>query len=107
MSHEKFKHDIREWNYSVLDIYKEELQLHSYKLNSEKDGGFNKIHHGIILRENSNMDKFPAEWRSEDGFDGNEVLWWNTKAIQELAHENDELKNRLKALEDKLNEQES
>ncbi|MDE9956382.1 hypothetical protein O0H65_06230, partial [Staphylococcus pseudintermedius] len=35
MSHEKFKHDIEEWNYNVLDIYKNELQLHSYKVNSE------------------------------------------------------------------------
>lgn len=111
MSHEKYKHDIEEWDYNVLDIYRNDLLLHSYKVNSEKDSPYYRIHHGIILRENSNLDQFPVEWRNGDGFDGNEVLWWNTKATQELAHENTDLKNRvndlenrLKILEDKLNE---
>lgn len=111
MSHEKYKHDIKEWDYNVLDIYRNDLSLHSYKVNSEKDSPYYRIHHGIILRENSNLDQFPVEWRNGDGFDGNEVLWWNTKATQELAHENTDLKNRvndlenrLKIWEDKLNE---
>ena len=124
MSHEKFKHDIQEWKYNVLDIYKNDLTLHSYKVNSEADSLYYRIHHGIVIRENSNLDQFPIEWRNGDGFDGNEVLWWNTKAIQELALENEELKNenetlkkdsdilnsrmasledRLKLLEEKLN----
>ncbi|MDJ1111424.1 phage tail spike protein [Macrococcus sp. S115] len=114
MSHEKYKHDIKAWDYNVLDIYRNDLLLHSYKVNSEKDSTYYRIHHGIILRENSNLDQFPVEWRNGDGFDGNEVLWWNTKAVQELAHENTDLKNRvndlenrLKTLEDKLNEQKS
>ena len=112
MSHEKYKHDIKAWDYNVLDIYRNDLLLHSYKVNSEKDSPYYRIHHGIILRENSNLDQFPVEWRNGDGFDGNEVLWWNTKATQELAHENTDLKNRvndlenrLLILEDKLNEQ--
>lgn len=110
MSHEKYKNNIEKWNYNVLDIYKNDLVLHSYKVNSESDTLYARIHHGIVLRENSNLDQFPAEWRNGDGFDGNEVLWWNTKAVQELAYENDELRNkisdlenRLKILEDKLN----
>lgn len=102
MSHEKFKHDIEEWNYNVLDIYKNELQLHSYKVNSEAGTEYSRIHHGIILRENSNLDQFPVEWRNADGFDGNEVLWWNTKAIQEIAQENDDLKSRIKEMENKI-----
>ncbi|WP_447278826.1 phage tail spike protein [Staphylococcus pseudintermedius] len=102
MSHEKFKHDIEEWNYKVLDIYKNELQLHSYKVNSEAGTEYSRIHHGIILRENSNLDQFPVEWRNSDGFDGNEVLWWNAKAIQELAQENDDLKSRIKEMENKI-----
>lgn len=107
MSHEKFKHDIEEWDYNVLDIYKEELQLHKYKVKHEDDKLY---HHGVILRENSKDDKFPIEWRNGDGYNGTEVIWWHAKAIQELAFENDELKNkvnnlesRLKILEDKLN----
>lgn len=102
MSHEKFKHNIEEWNYNVLDIYKNELQLHSYKVNSEAGTEYSRIHHGIILRENSNLDQFPVEWRNADGFDGNEVLWWNTKAIQELAKENDDLKSQIKDLKTKI-----
>ncbi|MFO3694356.1 phage tail spike protein [Staphylococcus felis] len=102
MSHEKFKYDIEEWNYSVLDIFRKDLQLHSYKVKSEAGTEYSQIHHGIILRENSNLDKFPVEWRNSDGFDGNEVLWWNTKAIQELAQENDDLKSQIKDLKNKI-----
>ncbi|WP_181897462.1 phage tail spike protein [Staphylococcus felis] len=102
MSHEKFKYDIEEWNYSVLEIFRKELQLHSYKVKSEAGTEYNQIHHGIILRENSNLDQFPVEWRNSDGFDGNEVLWWNAKAIQELAKENDDLKSRIKEMENKI-----
>ncbi|HGH0857388.1 TPA: hypothetical protein ACJHIK_002383 [Staphylococcus pseudintermedius] len=102
MSHEKFKHDIEKWNYKVLEIYKKELPLYSYKVNSEAGTEYSRIHHGIILRENSNLDQFPVEWRNSDGFDGNEVLWWNTKAIQELAQENDDLKSRIKEMENKI-----
>lgn len=89
MSHEKFKHDIGKWDYNVLDLYRHELELHRYKVNHETNRMY---HHGIILRENSKDDRFPVEWRNGDGYDGTEVLWWNTKAIQELAFENDALK---------------
>lgn len=89
MSHEKFKHDIEKWDYNVLDLYRHELELHRYKVNHETNRMY---HHGIILRENSKDDKFPVEWRNGDGYDGTEVLWWNTKAVQELAFENDALK---------------
>ncbi|BAH18221.1 phage tail spike protein [Macrococcoides caseolyticum] len=124
MSHEKYKNSIQKWDYNVLDIYRNELVLHSYKVNSEAETLYDRIHHGIVLRENPNLDQFPVEWRNGNGFDGNEVLWWNTKATQELAFENvdlkndvtilkkddailqsklDSLENRLKILEDKLN----
>lgn len=89
MSHEKFKHDIEKWDYNVLDLYRHELELHRYKVNHETNRMY---HHGIVLRENVKDDKFPVEWRNGDGYDGTEVLWWNTKAIQELAFENDALK---------------
>lgn len=102
MSHEKYKYDIKKWNYNVLDIFRKDLQLHSYKVKSEAGTEYSQIHHGIILRENSNLDKFPVEWRNSDGFDGNEVLWWNTKAIQELALENDDLKEEIKDMKNKI-----
>lgn len=88
MSHEKYKHDIKEWDLNVLPIFVEELKLHTYKLNSDSDTEKDLIHQGIILRENSNDDRFPSEWREGDGFNGNKVLWWTVKGVQELAQEN-------------------
>lgn len=92
MSSEKFKYDIKEWNYSVLDAFRNDLQLYSYKLNSEKETNYARNHHGIIIER-----EIPIEWRHGDGFDGNEVMFWNTKAIQELIKKVDKLEERLNA----------
>lgn len=90
MSSEKFKYDIKEWNYSVLDAFRNDLQLYSYKLNSEKETNYARNHHGIIIER-----EIPIEWRHGDGFDGNEVMFWNTKAIQELIEKVDKLEEQL------------
>lgn len=90
MSSEKFKYDIKEWNYSVLDAFRNDLQLYSYKLNSEKETNYARNHHGIIIER-----EIPIEWRHGDGFDGNEVMFWNTKAIQELIKKVDKLEEQL------------
>ena len=90
MSSEKFKYDIKEWNYSVLDAYRNDLQLYSYKYKSEKDSKYIRNHHGVIIER-----KLPIEWRHGDGFDGNEVMFWNTKAIQELIKKVDKLEEQL------------
>lgn len=90
MSSEKFKYDINEWNYSVLDAYRNDLQLYSYKYKSEKDSKYIRNHHGVIIER-----ELPIEWRHGDGFDGNEVMFWNTKAIQELIKKVDELEEQL------------
>ncbi|MDK3676941.1 hypothetical protein O0A07_09290 [Staphylococcus pseudintermedius] len=105
MSHEKYKYDIEEWDYNVLDVFKNELQLHCYKVNSEAATKYARIHHGIVLRDNSNLDKFPVEWRNGDGFDGNEIMFWNTKAIQELVFKVEEQNEKIKKLEEQSNEQ--
>ncbi len=102
MSHEKYKYDIQKWDYNVLELFRNDLQLYAYKVNSEAGTDYTRIHHGIVLRENSNLDKFPVEWRNSDGFDGNEVLWWNIKATQELANENEELKKQIDELKEKI-----
>lgn len=93
MSSEKFKYDIKEWNYSVLDAYRNDLKLYSYKYKTEKDSKYIRNHHGVIIER-----ELPIEWRHGDGFDGNEVMFWNTKAIQELI-------KKVDTLEEKLNEQ--
>lgn len=92
MSSEKFKYDIKEWNYSVLNAFRNDLQLYSYKLNSEKETNYARNHHGIIIER-----EIPIEWRHGDGFDGNEVIFWNTKAIQELIEKVDKLEEQLNA----------
>lgn len=90
MSSEKFKYDIKEWDYSVLDAFRNDLKLYSYKLNSEKETNYARNHHGIIIER-----EIPIEWRHGDGFDGNEVMFWNTKAIQELIEKVDKLEEQL------------
>lgn len=90
MSSEKFKYDIKEWNYSVLDAYRNDLKLYSYKYKTEKDSKYIRNHHGIIIER-----EIPIEWRHGDGFDGNEVMFWNTKAIQELIKKVDKLEEQL------------
>lgn len=90
MSSEKFKYDIKEWDYSVLDAYRNDLQLYSYKYKSEKDSKYIRNHHGVIIER-----ELPIEWRHGDGFDGNEVMFWNTKAIQELIKKVDKLEEQL------------
>ena len=90
MSSEKFKYDIKEWDYSVLDAFRNDLRLYSYKLNSEKETNYARNHHGIIIER-----EIPIEWRHGDGFDGNEVMFWNTKAIQELIKKVDKLEEQL------------
>lgn len=90
MSSEKYKYDINEWNYSVLDAYRNDLQLYSYKYKSEKDSKYIRNHHGVIIER-----ELPIEWRHGDGFDGNEVMFWNAKAIQELIKKVDTLEEQL------------
>lgn len=90
MSSEKFKYDIKEWNYSVLDAYRNDLKLYSYKYKTEKDSKYIRNHHGVIIER-----EIPIEWRHGDGFDGNEVMFWNTKAIQELIKKVDKLEEQL------------
>ncbi|VYT62402.1 hypothetical protein [Staphylococcus simulans] len=90
MSSERYKYDIRKWDYSVLDVYRNDLQLYSYKNKSEEEEEYVRDHHGIIIER-----EIPIEWRHGDGFDGNEVLFWNTKAIQELVKKVDELEEQI------------
>ena len=102
-SHERSKYDIENWNDSVLDVFRRELQLKKYKLKSEIDLENQFLHRGIVIRSDSTKDEFPAEWRNGDGFNGNEVIWWTVKGVQELAHENDTLKDKINDLENKIN----
>ena len=99
MSSEKFKYDIKEWNYSVLDAYRNDLKLYSYKYKSEKDSEYIRNHHGVIIER-----ELPIEWRHGDGFDGNEVMFWNAKAVQELVNKYDNLESDYNDLKKEVEE---
>ncbi|WP_180554224.1 hypothetical protein, partial [Staphylococcus haemolyticus] len=62
----------------------------SYKENREKETTYASNHNGII-----NEREIHIEWRHGDGFDGNEVMFWNTKAIQELNKKVDKFVEQL------------
>ncbi|WP_414055187.1 phage tail spike protein [Macrococcus equi] len=96
-SHERYKEDITEWTSDILEVYRNDLQLfrYKYKPTNEFDeiGGF--YNHGIVIRENSNEDRFPSEWRNGDAYNQNEVTFWNSKAIQELIKIVDEIRGQI------------
>src|SRR5699024_9924662 len=94
-SHEDRKKDISVWDKKVLPILKEELQLYSYRFKDDEHLPFAQIHHGIIIRNDSNEDKFPAEWRNGDGYNHSEVTFWALKALLELSEELDLLKEQI------------
>ena len=97
-SSEQYKTDINKWDYNVLDILKNDVQLYSYKFKSElEDGVYARNHHGVIIER-----EIPIEWRHGDGVDNYEMNSWTLKGVQELAHENDELKAKNEELEERL-----
>ena len=97
MSSEKFKYDIKPWNYSVLDAFRNDLQLYSYKHKSEQNDNYIRNHHGVIIER-----EMPIEWRHGDGVDGNEITFWNTKAIQELIAIVDTQNGKINELEEEI-----
>mgnify|MGYP002716391881 CR=1 FL=1 len=97
MSSEKFKYDIKPWNYSVLDAFRNDLQLYSYKHKSEQNDNYIRNHHGVIIER-----EMPIEWRHGDGVDGNEITFWNSKAIQELIAIVDKQNGKINELEEEV-----
>ncbi|UBH07836.1 phage tail spike protein [Macrococcus armenti] len=90
----EFKKEITEWNYDALTVLMNELQLYSYKYKNDERG---IIHHGAVIGDNYNI---PSEFRLGDGINTNEMLSWSLRAIQQLGQ-------KVKELEDKINEQKS
>ena len=89
-SSERFKRDITEWDYSVLDILKNEVKIYQYKLKSDDDTENSMFRRGVILERET-----PVEWVNGDTVRSYEMTTWAIKGIQELGHENDELKKEL------------
>lgn len=97
-SSEKYKTDIDKWDYKVLDILKNDVQLYTYKFKSEvEDGVYARNHHGVIIER-----EIPIEWRHGDGVDNYEMASWTLKGVQELAFKDDEKNKKISALENKV-----
>lgn len=94
---ESMKTKIKPMRDNVLDIYRNELELYQFAYNEEP----NKLTHGVVIGKDY---KVPKYWLSDGKVKNNEVLWHNTKAIQELANENDEKEVRIQKLEKEVNE---
>ncbi|AVQ34426.1 hypothetical protein C7J88_09720 [Staphylococcus muscae] len=93
-SSERFKEDISVWNYKVLDVIKNDVQIYQYKYKNDDSGLYQR---GLVLERET-----PVEFKSGDGINSYELQTWTLKAVQELAHENDILKERLKRMEMKI-----
>src|SRR5699024_9578029 len=98
VSSEIYKTDIKEWDYEVLDIIKNELKIYQYKYKDDVTEGDNVMYQrGLVLERET-----PSEFIKGDGINQYEVTSWTLKAVQELAHENDELKAKNEELEERL-----
>lgn len=90
-SSEKYKYDIQKWDYEVLDVIKNDMQIYSYKRNEEKGSDYERNHRSVIVERET-----PIEWVHKDGVDNYEMLSWSLKAIQELAFIKDEQDEKIK-----------
>src|SRR5699024_5000826 len=95
-SYYKYKHNISVWNYDVLPIIQKEFQAYQYQLNDDS-----RVRHGVVV--GGGYQTIP-EFVNQDGVDLYEMTTWSLRGIQQLAIENDELKNRIEKIENRLKE---
>ena len=100
-SSEKYKYDIQKWDYEVLDVIKNDLQLYSFKREEERGSDYVRNHRGVVIERET-----PIEWVHRDGVDNYEMLSWSLKAIQELAQAKDEQDEKIKEQSRIIEEQE-
>lgn len=97
VSSEKYKTDITEWDYSVLDVIKDEMSIYQYKYTDDDksiDNAKDFYQRGLIVERNT-----PIEWIAGDGINQYEVTAWTLKGLQEVAHITDDHENRIEQLE--------
>lgn len=97
-SSEKFKTNIRVWENSVLDDFRNGIQLYEYNLKTDLDAGREKRLHGVVVERET-----PHSWIDEDGVNSYEMTSWLIKGVQELTLENDRLKEELSNLRTEIN----
>lgn len=100
VSSEKYKTDITEWNYNVLDIIKDELKIYQYKYKDDVAEGDNVMYQrGLVLERET-----PSEFIKGDGINQYEMATWTLKGVQELAQRDNDKDKIIKEQGAKIEE---
>ncbi|MCC2250087.1 phage tail protein [Virgibacillus sp. AGTR] len=97
---EKYKTDISKLNVNALSILLN-ADLYEYKLKSDIENGIDYVNYGLVIGADYNT---PEEFLSpeKEGINSYKHRTLNTKAIQELAEENKQLRNEVDDLREGL-----
>ncbi|MDJ1152372.1 phage tail protein [Macrococcus caseolyticus] len=97
-SREEWKTGIRKWEVNASEVLTNEVDIYEFYYKNDLD----YLTRGSVIGDGY---KFPDFWlsKSKNGIDNTSVIWTLAKALQEQIEKNNDLENRLKILEDKLN----
>lgn len=99
-----YKKDIEKWNYDALNVIANELQLYQYKYKKDAEQGTETDeynHRGVII---GNGYETPPEFIYQDGVNLYEMVSWSLRAIQQLNDITNEQSEKIKQLEEQINE---
>lgn len=97
-SREEWKTGIRKWEVNASEVLINEVDIYEFYYKNDLD----YLTRGSVIGDGY---KVPDFWlsKSKNGIDNTSVIWTLAKALQEQIEKNNDLENRLKILEDKLN----
>ncbi|ARQ04684.1 Prophage endopeptidase tail [Macrococcoides caseolyticum] len=97
-SREEWKTGIRKWKVNASEVLTNEVDIYEFYYKNDLD----YLTRGSVIGDGY---KVPDFWlsKSKNGIDNTSVIWTLAKALQEQIEKNNDLENRLKILEDKLN----
>ncbi|PKD98527.1 phage tail spike protein [Macrococcoides caseolyticum] len=97
-SREEWKTGIRKWKVNASEVLTNEVDIYEFYYKNDLD----YLTRGSVIGDGY---KVPDFWlsKSKNGIDNTSVIWTLAKALQEQIKRNNDLENRLKILEDKLN----
>lgn len=97
-SREEWKTGIRKWEVNASEVLTNEVDIYEFYYKNDLD----YLTRGSVIGDGY---KVPDFWlsKSKNGIDNTSVIWTLAKALQEQIKRNNDLENRLKILEDKLN----
>lgn len=99
-----YKKDIKKWDYDALNVIANELQLYQYKYKKNSIEELNTDeynHHGLIIGDGYQT---PPEFIHKDGVNLYEMVSWSLRAIQQLNDITNEQSEKIKQLEEQINE---